>query len=528
MIKISNKIIMGGLLATALVAVSCSKKLDRFPANDVTAANLYTSEAGYKQVLGKVYASLALTGNSGPAGAGDVARIDEGTSDFIRLYYCLQELSTDEAVVAWNDPGIQDLHNMNWGSSNPILDGLYSRCFYAITISNEFIRESADAKVAARGIANAASIKQMRTEARFIRAYAYSVLMDVYGNPGFVDENTPIGAGVQPAQIQRAALFTYVENELKTIEADLPAARGNEYGRVDKATVWALLARIYLNAQVYTGTAKWTEAITYSKKVIDGGYTLLSDYRNLMLADNNIGNTEAIWTLNYDGLKSQNYGGTTFLVNASVGGDMDRTVSGLTGWGGLRATKNLPLLFPDFTGTADKRSQFFAQSLEINNVAEFKDGYAVTKYRNRTKAGGFGVDPSRTFSDIDFPAFRLAEQYLIYVEAVLRGGAGGDNATALTYANALRTRAYGNATGAINAAGLTLNYVIDERARELYWEGFRRTDLIRFNRFTEDTYVWPFKGGVKNGSGVASFRTLYPIPAAELGSNPNIKQNTGY
>ncbi|MEO7313006.1 MAG: RagB/SusD family nutrient uptake outer membrane protein [Chitinophagaceae bacterium] len=526
MIKVSIKI-MGGLLAVAMLASSCNKKLDRFPANDITAANLYTSEAGYKQVLGKVYASLALTGNSGPAGSGDVARIDEGTSDFIRLLYCLQELSTDEAVVAWNDPGIQDLHNMNWGSSNPILDGLYSRCFYAITISNEFIRESADDKVAARAIANAASIKQMRLEARFIRAFAYSVLMDVYGNPGFVDENTPIGAGIRPAQITRAALFTYIETELKAIEPDMPAPRGNEYGRADKAAVWSLLSRIYLNAQVYTGTAKWTEAVTYSKKVIDGGYALLSDYRQLMLADNNVGNTEAIWTLNYDGLKSQNYGGTTFLVNASVGGDMDRTVSGLTGWGGLRATKNLPLLFPDFTGAIDKRSQFFQQALEITNVSEFKEGYAVTKYRNRTKAGGFGVDPSRTFADIDFPVFRLAEQQLIYIEATLRGG-GGDATSALTYANLIRTRAYGNATGAITTAGLTLDFVLDERARELYWEGFRRTDLVRFNRFTDGSYLWPFKGGVKNGTGVASFRNIYPIPAAELGSNPNIKQNTGY
>ena len=527
MIKFSMKII-GGVLATALLAGSCNKHLDRFPVNDVTAANLYTTEAGYKQVLGKVYASLALTGNSGPAGSGDVARIDEGTSDFIRLLFCLQELSTDEAVVAWNDPGIQDLHNMNWSSSNPILDGLYSRCFYAITISNEFIRESAEDKVASRGIGNAASIKQMRTEARFIRAFAYWVLMDVYGNPGFVDENTPIGAGIRPVQIMRPALFTFIETELKVVEADLPAAKGNEYGRVDKATVWSLLSRIYLNAQVYTGTAKWTEAISYSKKVIDAGYALIPDYRHLMLADNNVGNTEAIWTLNYDGLKSQNWGGTTFLVNASVGGDMDRTVSGLTGWGGLRTTKNLPLLFPDFTGVADKRSQFFQQALEIDNIADFKNGYAVTKYRNRTKTGGFGNDPSRTWADIDFPFFRLAEQYLNYIEAVLRGGTGGDNATALAYVNLIRTRAYGNTSGNIAATNLTLDFVIDERSRELQWECQRRTDLVRFGRFTDATYLWPFKGGVKNGTGVESYRRLYPIPAAELGSNPNIKQNPNY
>jgi starch-binding outer membrane protein, SusD/RagB family len=279
---------------------------------------------------------------------------------------------------------------------------------------------------------------------------------------------------------------------------------------------------------VYTGTAKWNEAITYSKKVIESGYTLLSDYRFLMLADNNIGNTEAIWTLNFDGVKTKNWGGTTFIVNASVGGDMDQTVSGLTKWGGTRCTKNLPLLFPDFTGAADKRAQFFQQNLEIEKVSDFKDGFAVTKYRNRTRTGGFGNDPEKTFSDIDFPVFRLAEMYLVYMEAVLRGGTGGDAATALNYANLLRTRAYGNTSGNISSVTLTLDYVINERARELYWEGFRRTDLVRYDRFTDGTYLWPWKGGVKNGTGVEQFRRIYPIPASEVASNPNIKQNPNY
>ena len=217
---------------------------------------------------------MALTGNSGPAGSGDVAGIDEGTSDFLRLYWKAQELSTDEAVVAWNDPGIQDFHNMNWSSNNPMLIGLYSRSFYVITLCNEFIRESTPEKLAERGITSPASdnIKTMRAEARFVRAYQYSVLMDLFGNPGFTNEETPIGAAVRPEQISRAELFTYLESELSALEAELPAPKANQYGRADKAAVWALLARIYLNAQVYTGTAKWNEAIANSKKVIDAGY----------------------------------------------------------------------------------------------------------------------------------------------------------------------------------------------------------------------------------------------------------------
>lgn len=518
-----------GLVTVSLLLVSC-KKLDLFPPRSITSEQLYKDEMGYKQVLAKVYGSMALTGNSGPAGSGDVAGIDEGTSDFLRLFWKAQELSTDEAVVAWNDPGIQDFHNMNWSANNPMLIGLYSRCFYVITLCNEFIRESSDAKLAERGISGTAaeSVKRMATEARFVRAYQYWVLMDLYGNPGFVDENTPIGASVQPTQIKRPELFAFIESELLAAIPGLADARTNEYGRADKAAAWALLARIYLNAQVYSGTAKWSQAIEYSKKVIDAGYTLISDYRQLMLADNNVGNTEAIWTLNYDGLKTKNFGGTTFLVNASVGGNMDVAFSGLTNWSGIRTTKNLPLLFPDFTGNADKRAQFFQHNLEIEKISEFKDGFGVTKFRNRTKANGFGQDPEKTFSDIDFPLFRLAEMYLTYAEAFKRGGTGGTETNAVNYFNTVRQRAYTNTNGNISSASLTLDLILDERARELYWEGFRRTDLIRYGKFTDGSYLWPWKGGIKNGTGVSSHLRLYPIPATEIGSNPNIKQNPNY
>lgn len=526
MINISKRLTV--MAVALLVFASCHKDLDRFPANDVTSAQVYKDVIGYKQVLAKVYGSMALTGNAGPAGAGDVAGIDEGTSDFLRLFWKAQELSTDEAVVAWNDPGIQDFHNMNWSASNPMLTGLYNRSFYVITLSNEFIRESADGKLSERGLSgtDADAIRTMRAEARFVRAFQYWVLMDLYGNPGFVTDTTAIGAGILPNQISRANLFAYVEKELLELETILPAAKSNEYGRADRAAAQALLARLYLNAGVYTGTAKWAEAQTYAKKVIDGGYGLISDYRQLMLADNNVGNTEAIWTLNYDGIQTKNFGGTTFLVNASVGGDMDQNVSGLSKWGGIRTTKNLVNLFPDATGAADKRAQFFAQNLEIEKISEFKDGYAVTKYRNRTKSGGFGKDPEKTFSDIDFPVFRLAEMYLIYMEAAAR--TNSNVAQAVTYANLLRTRAYGNTSGNIGTPNLTADFVLDERARELYWEGFRRSDLIRYNKFTDATYLWPWKGGVKNGTGVDAFRRLYPIPTTEVGSNPNIKQNPNY
>jgi hypothetical protein len=527
------------LCFTALLLFSsCHKDLDVTPPNTKTNQSLFSDESGYLSVLAKVYGSMALTGNAGPAGLGDVAGIDEGTSDFLRLFWKAQELSTDEAVVAWNDPGIQDFHNMNWSSANPMLQGLYFRSIYVITLCNEFIRESEAGKVSSRGITGeeAARIKQMAAEVRFVRAFQYWVLMDLYENPTFITEADGIGT-FKPRQAQAKELFAYIEKELLEIEPALSEPGTALYGRADKAAAWSLLARMYLNAEVYIKQPKYNEAAQYAEKVINQKqFRLLSDYRWLLLADNNVKNPEFIWTLNYDGIKTKNFGGTTFLVNASVGGDMDKKVSGLGGWGGIRTTKNLPQLFkdqdgnPDFAGNYDKRAQFTegSQKLEIENISDFKEGLAVIKYRNRTRTGGFGSDPEKTFSDIDFPVFRLAEMYLIYAEAAVRNASTASAGKALTYVNELRSRAVGDSTSNISSTVLDLNFILDERARELYWEGHRRTDLRRHKKFVEATYLWPWKGGIKNGTGVADFRNIYPIPNAEIASNPNIKQNKGY
>lgn len=528
---------MTTMLLLGTLLQSCQKNKILLPNDQITAAQVYSTATGYKQSIAKVYGAFALTGNQGPAGSPDVLAIDEGTSDFFRLMWCAQELPTDEAVIGWGDPGLPDFHNMSWSSSNLFLKGIYYRSTYQITLCNEFIRQSTDAQITSRKIsgADAASIRNYRAEARFLRAYQYAVLMDMFGNPPFATEKDPIGA--IPKQTDRKSLFKYVVSELKAVDSTLVAPKQNEYGRADKAAAWALLARVYLNAGVYTGTADYTNAITYAQKVISSGYSLIPNYQNLMLADNNLNTNEFIMTINYDGNNTQSYGGTTFMVHAPVGGSMPSGNFGISGgWAGVRTTSNLVNLFPANTGmkfpsnsNPDSRAQFWTdgQNLVINNVSSFTDGYAVNKFRNVTSTGAPGTNLN--FSDVDMPVFRLPEIYLIYAEAVLRGGTGGDAGTALGYINMLRTRAYaGSTTGNITASALTTDFILDERARELYWEGLRRTDLIRYNRFVENTYLWPFKGGVKGGTGVASFRTLYPIPYSDLNVNPNLKQNPGY
>jgi hypothetical protein len=522
--------ILSSVLAATIALTSCTKDLDRVPEQAFTSEVLFKTEAGYRSALAKIYGGLALTGNSGPAGSGDISSIsDEGFSSYIRIYWKMQELPTDEAVIGWNDKTIKDFHEMDWNAADEFIAGMYSRLFFQITLANNFIIESADSKLADRGIggADADKVRAYRAEARFLRALSYMHALDFYGRPTFVTDANSIGAFL-PEQATKAQLFTFIETELLALENILPAPKANEYGRADRAAVWMTLANLYLNAQVYTGTAKNTEAVTYAKKVIAGGYTLNTNYAWNFLADNHT-SPESIFSVAFDGNKSRTWGGTTFLVHAGVGGDMNVADFGIDfGWGGIRTTSAFVNKFSDPSGNTDKRAMFQinGQNLNINDIGEFRDGYGIRKWKNITKTNTPGSNP--TWVDTDFPMFRLAEAYLIYAEAVLRGGAGGDAATALGYINALRQRAYGNATGNINAGQLTLDFILDERARELYWEGKRRTDLIRYNRFTTATYVWPWKGGVAGGRAVEDFRNNYPIPAAEINSNPKLIQNTGY
>ena len=542
----------GGLvLAVAARLTGCTKDLDRTPFYDLNTESVYGDPANYPHVLAKLYAGFNMSGDSGQpdvfAGQGK----DEGETSYLRAYWYLQELTTDEAAVAWNNVPLQQLNTTSWTSSNDLINNTYTRIFYEITLCNEFIRETTDDKLSGRGIAgvDADNARLDRAEARFLRALAYYHALDMYGNVPFVTEADAPSKNL-PKQIKRADLFAYIESELKAVEPLLTAARQGPYGRADRGAAQTLLAKLYLNAEVYTGTARYPDCLTYCNKVLGGGYALCQadpvtnanpdptpGYAKLFMADNNVkAASEIIFPITSDGRVSQTYGGTTYLVHAAVGGRMLGNRFGISsGWAGNRTRKNLPQLFPGLQNSDDTRAMFFAagQNLEINDLTQFTDGYAVTKWTNLTSAGAPGSDPNGTFVDTDFPLFRLADVYLMYAEAVLRGGTGGTQAQALKYVNALRDRAYlntgGSTYGEITLADLTApDFLLNERGRELYWEGTRRTDLIRFGKFTAGSYLWPWKGGAKAGQGVAATLNIYPIPSTDIVANPSLVQNPGY
>ncbi len=524
-------LIAAASVAMLFSATSCMKDLEQTPIVDVTSETIYSNFANYPNALAKLYGGFAHGGQDGGGGNPDISGIDANFSQYTRQLFTLQVLPTDEAVIAWNDGSLQTIHKMNWDSSSEFVSAFYYRIFTEIAFCNDFIRNTTDEKLAANNITgdNLTQAKYMRAEARFLRALAYYHALDMFGNVPFVTEdNMPVGSTNPPPRITRPELYKFVEAELLAVAGQLKAPRAAGYGRADQAAAWTLLAKLYLNAGVYTGTAQYAKVIEYTNKVIAAGYGLKSKYADLFLADNHLNNPEVIFPIVFDGIKACTFGGTTYLVHAAVGGTMKAKDFGINGgWSGLRTTKAYVNLFGG-AGTNDQRGNFYTekQSLEIEDLGNFGHGYAFVKFKNITSTGAEGSDGptngSGDFVDTDIPLFRLADVYLMYAEATLRGG-GGDTGTALGYINDLRARAGANPVASIN-----LNFILDERGRELGWEMTRRTDLIRYGKFTTASYLWPWKGGVKNGQAVEDYRNLYPIPAKDIIANPNLVQNPGY
>lgn len=558
--KLYNKLACVASLGLLCFTTSCMSDLDTLPLDDsqLTGNIVYSTADGYRSVLAKCYASLIQTGQKGgDGGDGDVNGIDEGYSGYTRCLFYLQEACTDEVIFhAGSGHGTLSMYQMNWNASTKVVSYPYYRLYMAINYCNEFLRNSVTlpAGVLLDDIAS------MRAEARLIRAYCYSMICDLYGDAPFVDDSQDLG--VIPEQKSRREIFDYVVNEITELVNDLPDAGKKQYGRVDQAAAWFLLARHYLNAEVWTGTAMYDKAYEYATKIIkSGAYPLASDWRHIFLSDNNTC-PEIIWGLVQDADNAQGSAGTNFLIKALVNGAMNSwyaTGVGTRGWGNGRAKVTLVDKFdlhdqtfdpadPWGDGKYDKRAQFFDKldGQTKNTWTEGKDfqktftvGYDIIKWRNVTKdRHQVAGDPGTVYSSVDFPLFRSADAYLMAAEAILRGG-GGNAAEALGYVNEVRNRAYMSGTygdaavsGAITQAELTLDFLLDERCRELYTENVRRTDLIRFGKFTKG-YNWDWKGsdgkaGNYIGKDVDDKYRLFPIPQDEFTVNPNLKQNPDY
>ena len=512
-----NKKIILGMAAVTLLLSSCADELDTKPKVELSLENLLERDpSAVEGILSKMYGTFALSGPTGP-GSSDISGPDPGETAFLRGIINLQDFTADGMKNRWGDDGLDQLTTTsNWNPNNKFFRYLYDRVYYIVPQTTNIIL--------ALNTVDVPNETQIVSELRFIRALAYYYMIDCFGKGAIINE-TNYGSTVPLEESTRTELFNFVEQELLAIEGDMPAT--NSYGRANKAVVRMLLAKLYLNAEVYTGSARWDDALNYTNKVItEGNYTLAPNFVSNFSGDNNT-STEIIFPLIADPIVSQSYGNTTYIVNGSTSTEtMNINDFGNTdAWTGHRATKAWYSLYGNLTTSTDDRSKLFwttGHTYEMTDYKEWSNGYPAVKFRNTNFNG---PSTSTAFSGTDFPLFRLSDAYLMYAECVLRNAAGGSSTEALDYVNKIRTRSHASR---ISEGDLTLNFILDERARELNLEGHRRTDLIRFNKFTGSTYLWPWKGNALNGTSIPDTYKLFPIPASALQANLNLTQNPGY
>lgn len=529
--KIKFMAIALSALLIAGLSSSCVKDLDVTPIdpNTVLPEDVLNSQEAFNQLLAKCYQGYCSSSSAGPDAGPDIDGVDGGYGQYIRALMHLEELSSDVCMCCWNDQTLFDIHNLQWSTSDTFVAAMYYRIFFQVGLCNEFIRQANATK-----ISGFTKKDNFIAEARALRLFSYYHGIDMFGNVPFTTEESSVGSQ-SPEMKERADLFDWMVEEAKDLinGNDLAEPGMNEYGRIDKGAVMMILAKLYLNAKVWKGSEMYADCATVCEKII-ASYPLHPVYSDLFCADNHLctNNTtyhgdEIIFVTPQDGNDLRSYGSTNYLVFAStfsVDGNPDRTMDAAgmgisSGWSGLSLTGTFTSKFED----GDSRALFFKGGFEqyideIRDASGASNGWKSMKYINVNHDGS--AAKANGFVDIDFPVFRSADAYLMYAECAARGAA--DQNKGQSYLNAVHNRAgVGNLT-------LSLDNIIDERGRELYLEGFRRQDLIRFGLFTSSSYLWEFKGGEAAGKGVDEYRNLYPIPSADLNANGNLKQNIGY
>ena len=510
---------------------SCVNDLNVTPIdpNTVLPEDVLDSQDAFGQFLAKCYQGLASSSSYGQDGSPDIDGVDGGYGQYMRAVVNMQELTTDVITCCWNDGNLFDIHNLSWNSSNEFVFSMYMRIYFQISQCNEFIRRSK-----ASEISDYVMKDKYIAEARALRLLSYYHAIDMFGNVPFATEENSVGSE-GPEQISRADLFDWMVNECnELIEGDgLANPCAGYYGRADKGLVYMILAKLYLNAEVWKGKAMYAECAKVCETMMPY-YMLHDNYADLFCADNHLCTNnvtylgdEIIFVSPQDGVQLHSYGSTNFLVFAStfsVAGKPEKTMDAgaigiSSGWSGLSLTGTFTSKFEE----NDARAMFFKGGFNqyidaLRDADGASEGWKSMKFSNVNHDGT--AAQAQGFVDTDFPIFRFADVLLMYAECAARGAANASDGQ--KYFNEVRHRA------GLDDLALNLDNLIDERGRELYLEGFRRQDLIRFGLFTSGDYLWEFKGGVKDGQGVDSKYNLFSIPSADLNSNGNLTQNPGY
>ena len=540
--KMNIKNIFSAVAAAAMLT-ACVGDLNTIPLNptDVTSETAYgADEEGYVQGLTKIYFQLVSNNTQ------DLQVADGGASEFIRAFWSTQEVTADAAKCAWGDAWVNDLNKNTWKGDvlNDAVYAVYVRTLQGVTYVNEYLRQTSDDNLSLRGCSDAvkAKVQEYRAEARFLRAFFYWAALDTFGQVPFATEESPFGGGYNPPQKSRTEVFNYVIDELEDLAADgsaMPAAQSN-YPRADKGSCLGLLARMYLNAEVYTGTAMWAEAKTTCERIFALGYRLAPTHAELFRGDNGENpdaKGEFLFAASYNAEHTQSYGGTTYLTLSTLSGD-DGAVNiiGINGgWAGNRVPyEYVAKWFTDVKGQnyetgeyqyTDKRAGYFyikgrSESMQ-DQLNTFLNGWSCIKFNNvphdSTAVDYAATAAKKNFSDIDWPLIRLGEINLIYAEACMHAGG---NASAQV--KALTDRAGVSAPSKIDE-----EWLLAERSRELMWEAHRRTDLIRFGKWISG-YNWTYKGGNFGGQDLPAHFNIFPVPSTELSTNPDLQQNPNY
>ncbi len=520
-------------ISAVLVGVASCTKLEQKNFSGVPSDAIGGSSAGPDAIFG-----------DGVGGAYGKLRDFVGNNQ----WWGINEACTDECIVPtrgndWGDGDKwKDLWFHNFRPTNgDFYSDLWNNSFAGVTACNNVM---ADLNKGATGPykdlgtgSSSVTMAQAKAEVKAARAFFYFILMNDFGNVPIITEAT---TGTNPSNAtdasdplnanngQRKKVYDFIETELAAAIPDLSTKKDNTtYGRMNKWSALALRAKMYMNAPLYKGVTKWAEAQTDLEAVISSGkYGVSSSYTDIFSKDN-AGNNEIIFQIPFDkvwgkGMKVQmmtlhyNSQGTYRLAGSPwngfcttgqffstfAAGDKRRDQTFLSG----------PAFYPDGSPVKDRGTPFVYKT----NVTAFSDANG-----NNRDQGARGVKyfPEAYTSDNmsnDFVFFRLSDVMMLLTEAKLRQGVSDVN-----FVNSIRERAFGNTSQNITAAQLTLDFILAERGREFAWEGWRRTDLIRFGKFQD---ARPFTTGPD-----ASAKTnVFPLGINTLNGNVNLKQNPGY